>query len=114
MRTLVLVVALAGCHGASSSGPAWPKSAGTVAPDGYEDDGGESLAPHPRHVAAIEVATDDSPAASAAGAASTTVIVVEPGTTTVPAPAPVPPTETIELQVEDIQIGPGGVIIITP
>ena len=110
---VLLVLAIAGCHAAAAGGPAWPKSAGTVTPDDYQDDGGESLAPHPSHVAAIEVATDDTPAASATPAPTATATAIDRGTPTTPSQPPVPPTETIEIQIEDIQVGPGD-IIITP
>lgn len=44
-------VVVAGCGG---SGPAWPKSAGTVASSDWTEDGGESIAPHTALAAAIE------------------------------------------------------------
>ena len=111
--TLALALALAACGRAPAAGPAWPKSAGTVAPEDYRDDGGESIQPHPHHVAAIEVATDPSPPASAATADAgegTSTATDNPATPGLPTGT----VETIEIQLEDIQIGPGGDIIITP
>lgn len=53
--------AATGCGGhAGDVGPAWPKSAGHVVPDSWEDDGGESLAPHQAAaVAAVEASADE-------------------------------------------------------
>jgi hypothetical protein len=48
LSRLLTAVALAfagGCAGAAA-GPAWPKSAGSMVPETWEEDGGESLAPH--------------------------------------------------------------------
>jgi hypothetical protein len=39
-----------GCGG----GPAWPRSAGTVAVEDWKEDGGESIAPHTSRASAIE------------------------------------------------------------
>jgi hypothetical protein len=57
MRWLLVVVTLAGCGSAQTSGPAWPKPAVTDA----DKDGGESLAPHEsRQVAtALEKSEDE-------------------------------------------------------
>jgi hypothetical protein len=41
----VVSATLAACGGASKSGPAWPKSAGNMTPDTWEEDGGESIEP---------------------------------------------------------------------
>lgn len=55
---LALLVAVgagsAGTACGSSRGPAWPKSAGTVAVSEWSEDGGESIAPHTAHAAAVE------------------------------------------------------------
>jgi hypothetical protein len=103
-----LLVALSACGGARDRGPAWPKSAGTVSPDDYKDDGGESLEPRPSHVAAIEVAPDETPSADVKAAAAPAA---DKGTATSPDTPPTPTTETIEIQIEDIQVGPGDIII---
>jgi hypothetical protein len=65
VRSLLLVVVLAGCGGARAQGPAWP------APSATADDGGESIAPKNTALAAIAdkpspvtttVADDEEPA----------------------------------------------------
>ena len=48
-----ILLALAGCGGAGR-GPAWPRSAGTVASEDWSEDGGESIAPHTTRAAAVE------------------------------------------------------------
>jgi hypothetical protein len=111
----VALLALTACDRGASRGPAWPASAGTVAPDDSVDDGGESLEPRAssRPVAALEVAPDLTPTATATaapGAAADPKVDKPAPTSTEKTP---PMVETIELQVEDIQIGPGD-IIITP
>lgn len=42
---LAAVLVLAACGGKGSPEPAWPKSAGHVPPESWEEDGGESLEP---------------------------------------------------------------------
>lgn len=108
---LALGLGLAACQGAPARGPAWPKSAGTVVPASSQDDGGESLEPRAAgsHVAAIEVAADPTPAATAA--APTVEVTIDPGTPTSTEKPPSPVTETIDIQVEDIPVGPGDIII---
>ena len=60
---LLIAMLLAACGGRSSSGPAWPKSAGRVEVSDPAKDGGESLEPDvDMHVAAIERAEDKTPA----------------------------------------------------
>jgi hypothetical protein len=54
-RFLLIVLAFAAC-GARSSGPAWPKSAGSMVGSGGAEDGGESIAP--QLVAEVEEADD--------------------------------------------------------
>jgi hypothetical protein len=57
--TLLLLTGLGACGGASNSGPAWPKSAGTVTPDTWEEDGGESIEPRvASDVTAIESSSE--------------------------------------------------------
>jgi len=63
--SLLAFALLAACGAKSSSGPAWPKSAGRVEVD-PEKDGGESLEPQQAsHVAAVERAEDRTPAVEA-------------------------------------------------
>jgi hypothetical protein len=67
-RAPLLVIALAiaavgiptiGCGGRQASGPAWPESAGSMVPDDWKEDGGESLEPDaPAEVAALETAEE--------------------------------------------------------
>lgn len=57
--------ASAGC---GSRGPAWPKSAGTVASAEWSEDGGESIAPHTARAAAIERSAEPAPEAKPADA----------------------------------------------
>jgi hypothetical protein len=94
-RAPLLVIALAvaasipsaGCGGRKASGPAWPESAGSMVPDDWKEDGGESLEPDaPAEVAALETAEEveaeevdeiaeavvDEPAAAAPAAAPAT------------------------------------------
>jgi hypothetical protein len=54
VRALFVVLFLAACGGRGGSGPAWPKSAGTVEPDPNVPDGGESIAPRSSSLASIE------------------------------------------------------------
>jgi hypothetical protein len=66
VRTALLVgfltLAAAACGSKQSSGPAWPKSAGSVEVD-PEKDGGESLEPQQAvSIAAIEHSDDPTPA----------------------------------------------------
>jgi hypothetical protein len=57
----LIVVAAAACGGKqSSSGPAWPESAGTVIPDDYKEDGGESL--EPKVASSVEASGKPEPA----------------------------------------------------
>ncbi len=51
---LTLFVAAGGGAACGSRGPAWPKSAGTVAVSEWSEDGGESIAPHTARAAAVE------------------------------------------------------------
>lgn len=62
LLALTLALALAGCGGkATSSGPAWPASAGWVTPATWQEDGGESIEPRVTdEVAAIESSDDPS------------------------------------------------------
>lgn len=53
-RGLGLLALLAGAACGGSRGPAWPKSAGTVAVSEWSEDGGESIAPHTARAAAVE------------------------------------------------------------
>jgi len=61
-----IVVAAGACGSAAlPSGPAWPKSAGTVAVEDWKDDGGESLEPRTStEVAALEDSGDEAEDAS--------------------------------------------------
>jgi|GEM_PF-2646715 len=117
MRWCLLVLsslALAGCHGGGDRGPAWPKSAGTVTPDSYLDDGGESLEPRASHLAGIEISNDDTAAGTAdASTAPTPADATAPDAATpTPTETPLGPTmETIEIQLENLEVGPGAVII---
>lgn len=106
------LTALTACDRGASRGPAWPASAGTVAPDDYQDDGGESLEPRASSspVAALEVAPDLKPTTATTPAAADAKVDKPAPTSTEKTP---PLVETIEIQVEDIQAGPGD-IIITP
>ena len=106
---LALVMVL-GCGRGAGPGVAWPKSAGTEPVTDPADDGGESLEPQTSHrpVAAIEI-NDDEPAA-----------IVDPPVEADPAPSATTETpvsapigETVEIQIEEIQISPGD-IVITP
>lgn len=54
--TAALLLGVAACAGAST-GPAWPKSAGSMVPEDWRDDGGESLTPH--LVAEVEESSSD-------------------------------------------------------
>jgi len=71
LRTFALALALlaglavAGC---GSRGPAWPKSAGTVASTEWSEDGGESIAPHTARAAAVERSAEPTPEAKPAEA----------------------------------------------
>jgi hypothetical protein len=52
----------AACGGKQSSpGPAWPESAGTVIPDDYKEDGGESIDPKVAASASIEASSKPEP-----------------------------------------------------
>jgi hypothetical protein len=55
----ILIASLAAACGgrAAPAGPAWPRSAGDAAPDSWEEDGGESLAPRRANLAAVERST---------------------------------------------------------
>lgn len=106
---LALALALAACGGSRASGPAWPKSAGTVENTDPAADGGESLEPrsteHP--AAAIEISEEPTVAAvvpEAPAAAATPT----PTPTVTPTP-PAPTGETMEIQVEEITITPGDI-----
>lgn len=104
MRWLApLVLALAGCGGSAPSGPAWPKSAGTVTPTDSEDDGGESLAPRSTTPAAraIEIKADPTVAVAPVEEAPDDA----PPPSTTPA-EPEPTGETMEIEVEEITITP--------
>jgi hypothetical protein len=65
-RLLLLVLAAAAvavvqsaCGGRQGRDPAWPESAGSMVPDDWKDDGGESLEPDvPAEVAALETAAE--------------------------------------------------------
>ena len=60
------LLSLAACRHHGAPEPAWPKSAGHVAPEKWEDDGGESLEPQQAsHIAAVERAEDRTPAVEA-------------------------------------------------
>jgi hypothetical protein len=66
VRFLVLVAAAAfaavtagACGGRHGGDPAWPESAGSMVPDDWKDDGGESLEPDvPAEVAALETTAE--------------------------------------------------------
>lgn len=91
---LLTVALLAACGGgkASSSGPAWPKSAGWETPKDWKEDGGESLAPQvPDEVAAVEIS--DEPTAE--GGTKVTVEVSPALPTDAPTPPPEPPVEFV-------------------
>ncbi len=58
-RCLALAFLLAACGGASKHEPAWPKSAGTVPAETWQEDGGQSIEPRePTDVAAAESVDD--------------------------------------------------------
>ncbi len=105
LAALTLTLTLAACGGSRASGPAWPKSAGTVEVTDPAEDGGESLAPrsteHP--AAAIEVSEEPTVVAVVPDAVTPVVVPVTPTTVTVPTPT----GETMEIQVEEITITPG-------
>jgi hypothetical protein len=58
-------LAVTGC---GSRGPAWPRSAGTVASTEWSEDGGESIAPHTARAAAVERSAEPAPEAKPADA----------------------------------------------
>jgi hypothetical protein len=59
-RAALILGLLAACGGRSSTGPAWPRSAGTeIDPD--EEDGGESIDPR-GEIAAVETSAEPEPA----------------------------------------------------
>lgn len=45
LSSCLIALWLAACGGAAQTGPAWPKSAGSMVPDDWREDGGESLEP---------------------------------------------------------------------
>ena len=106
MRSVVVAILLgaAACHGAKQAGPAWP------APSTTADDGGESIAPRDRTVAAaVEKSADDDddkdakPAADAAKptAASEDKPATPAATPTAPAVDDVIITDDIIIEIED-------------
>jgi hypothetical protein len=108
-----LVLGLVAC-GHPAAGPAWPKSAGTVAVTDPAEDGGESLEPRgpAEAAAALEEAPDrtltellDEPAAPSAAAP------VDTPPTTDPPVVPVGTVETIEIEIQDITLEPD---LVTP
>lgn len=94
-----------GCGG---GGPAWPKSAGTVAVEEWTEDGGESIAPHTTRATAVERSAEPTPEVKVAESAPAKV---EPsgegagsgsGSAVPPSEAPIELTE--EIQGEEIII----------
>jgi hypothetical protein len=81
LSALVVTCVAAGCGG---GGPAWPKSAGTVASADWSEDGGESIAPHTARAAAIERSAEPTPEAKPVEAEAAKPAVIDAAT---PAPA---------------------------
>jgi hypothetical protein len=63
LSALVVTCVAGGAGGCGGGGPAWPKSAGTVASADWSEDGGESIAPHTARAAAIERSAEPTPEA---------------------------------------------------
>lgn len=57
MRWALLLIVIAACGRKGAPDPAWPESAGHVAPETWEEDGGESL--EPRGSTMVEDSEDD-------------------------------------------------------
>lgn len=72
---------LVACHRGGAPEPAWPESAGHVAPDSWEDDGGESLEPRGDTMIEDSTSGDRDPDAEPEPEAVTNVVIDE-GTTT--------------------------------
>jgi hypothetical protein len=109
MRKLAVALLVASaCHHPAASGPAWPKSAGAHTASDQQEDGGESLEPrvasHPS--VAIEIADHEPVDVATIPDDSVTPLVTTPDL----AP-PAPTGETMEMQVIEIQVGPGDGII---
>jgi hypothetical protein len=99
MRVLLLVIAFAGC-GATTRGPAWPKSSSSG------EDGGESLAPRPSaHELSApekhdEISETPEPAAATAPAAKPEPPAASAPVTAPPAEEPAT-TEEITIEIDD-------------
>jgi hypothetical protein len=107
-----LVLGLVAC-GHPAAGPAWPKSAGTVAVTDPAEDGGESL--EPRGPAEAAAALEEAPDRDALVLPDVEPPPTEPGATPTPtADPPVVPVgtvETIEIEIQDITLEPD---LVTP
>ena len=104
---VVLCAALTAC-GAHSSGPAWPRSAGTERVGVADDDGGESLQPRmSKEIAAVEISSDDDvPVPRVAVAAKP----ADAGGGATPPVAPTDQEQPVMLDFEDeiiIEVNPG-------
>ncbi len=102
---LVALASLAGCGGAS--GPAWPKSAGSVVVDEWKDDGGESIDPHASRATAVERSAEPAPETKVAAAEPAKPEPEPAGAGSgsgSAAPAEEPPIELEEIQGEEIII----------
>lgn len=108
-----LALGLVACGG-RAPGPAWPKSAGTVAVADPAEDGGESL--EPRGPAEAAAALEEAPDRDLLLLADVAPPTAEPGATE-PTPTADPPVvpvgavETIEIEIQDITLEPD---LVTP
>src|SRR3954463_11675 len=96
MRRLLLVLTLAACSHAKSSGPAWPEM--PKADDELHADGGESLAPRESSAVASVIEKsdddDDKPVADEKPAATAPAEEDKPAVT--PSATPTPPEDVIQ------------------
>lgn len=112
MRRLaaVLIVLSAACGARTSTGPAWPKSAGSERIGEADDDGGQSLEPRvPQAVAAVEQSADDTAPAAAPPAAPAAKPAEAGGATPAATPPPSDSEQPVMLDFEEeIVIEPSG------
>jgi hypothetical protein len=88
---LALTLSAAALASCGSRGPAWPKSAGTVASADWSEDGGESIAPHAAstNASAVERSAEPAPEAKAPAPAAKPAEPEAAGTGTVDPEVPI-------------------------
>lgn len=99
LSSFALLSCLCSCAG-NSGGPAWPKSAGTVASEDWSEDGGESIAPFTTRAVAVERSAE--PVAEAKPAEAVASKAAEPAEPPRTTPEAAPSSDPIELPDEVI------------